>query len=42
VLKITKEHSDSMVQETGIEPSMTDEEIKSYLDAVIKESRTEA
>lgn len=41
VLKVVKERSDDMAQETGIEPSMTEQDVKTYLDNVIKEIRTD-
>jgi hypothetical protein len=37
VLKIVKEHSDSMVEETGVQPSLTEDDMKEYLEMVIKE-----
>jgi hypothetical protein len=37
VLKVTKEHQDLMLNETGVESSLTDEDVKVYLDQVIKE-----
>jgi hypothetical protein len=41
VLKVIKERSESMVEETGIESSMTEEDVRLYLDRVIKEIRTD-
>jgi hypothetical protein len=41
VLKVVKENSESMVWKTGIEPSMTDEDVKRYLESVIKELNLE-
>jgi hypothetical protein len=37
VQRVVKENSESMVRESGIEPSMTDEDVKRYLETVIKE-----
>lgn len=41
VLKVVKDNSESMVRETGVESSMTDEDIKRYLEIVIKELNAE-
>jgi hypothetical protein len=37
VLKITKKHSDMMTQKTGVEASMTDNDIKEYMSIVMDE-----
>ena len=37
VLTIAKANSDAMTKETGIEPSLSDEDVKQYLDQVLKE-----
>ena len=37
VLTIAKKKSDLMEEETGIEPSMTENEIKDYIEIVTKE-----
>jgi hypothetical protein len=37
VLVFTKQVQDKMVEETGIEPSLTEDETKRYLEQVIKE-----
>jgi hypothetical protein len=37
VIKITKEKSDEMTEETGIQSSVTEDEMKHYLDNVLKE-----
>jgi hypothetical protein len=37
VLKIVKEHADSMVEETGVQPSLGEQDIKEYLDMVVNE-----
>ncbi len=40
VLAITKEHSDMMVEETGIQTSMTENEIKDYIKMIADEIQT--
>ncbi|HEU4821831.1 MAG TPA: hypothetical protein VFS97_00240 [Nitrososphaeraceae archaeon] len=40
VLKMTKEHADHMAQETGIKPSVTEDDMKQYLNNVLKEIST--
>jgi hypothetical protein len=40
VLAVTRKTSDKMEEETGIETSMTEEDMKQYLNAVLKEIRT--
>jgi hypothetical protein len=43
VLNIVKEHSDSMTEESGVQPSLTQDDMKEYLDMVVKEiKRTKA
>jgi hypothetical protein len=37
VLIIAKENSDSMAEETGVQPSLSEDEMKQYLEEVIKE-----
>jgi hypothetical protein len=37
VLTIAKENSDSMTEETGVQPSLSEDEMKQYLEEVIKE-----
>jgi hypothetical protein len=37
VLKIVKKNSDSMVEETGVQPSLGEQDIKEYLDMVVDE-----
>jgi hypothetical protein len=37
VLKIVKEQSDSMTQETGVQPSLSENDMKEYLDMVVNE-----
>jgi hypothetical protein len=37
VMIITKENRDNMIEETGVSPSLTEEDIKSYLDEVLQE-----
>jgi hypothetical protein len=37
VLTIAKENSDSMAEETGVQPSLSEDEMKQYLEEVIKE-----
>jgi hypothetical protein len=37
VLTFTKRNQDRMAEETGIQPSLTDEDVKAYLEQVIKE-----
>jgi len=37
VLVFTKQIQDRMVEETGIEPSLTEDETKQYLEQVIRE-----
>ena len=37
VLKIAKKHSDVMTQNTGVEASMTDTDIKEYMSMVMDE-----
>ena len=42
VLTIAKENSDVMTDETGVQPSLTEDEMKEYLDMVVNEiKRTE-
>jgi hypothetical protein len=37
VLKITKDNAQELIQQTGIEPTLTDREIKDYVDEVLQE-----
>jgi hypothetical protein len=37
VLAFTKQNQDRMTEETGIHPSLTDEDVKAYLEQVINE-----
>jgi polyhydroxyalkanoate synthesis regulator phasin len=37
VAKLVKEHSDKMVNEVGVEPNLSVEDAKQYLDEVMKE-----
>ena len=37
VIEFTKRNQDKMSEETGIQPSLTDEDVKAYLEQVIKE-----
>lgn len=37
VLKIVKEQSDNMTQETGVQPSLSENDMKEYLDMVVNE-----
>jgi hypothetical protein len=37
VIEFTKRNQDRMAEETGIQPSLTDEDVKAYLEQVIKE-----
>ena len=37
ILKITKEQQDVLTEQTGIEPSLTEDEVKEYLDTVLLE-----
>ena len=37
VLKIEKEQKEAMIQQTGVEPSLTEEDIKNYLAEVMDE-----
>jgi hypothetical protein len=37
VLKISKKNSDKIIEETGIEPSITDDDVKKYLNEVLQE-----
>jgi hypothetical protein len=37
VLTVTKQNQNRMAEETGIQPSLTDEDVKAYLEQVIKE-----
>ena len=37
VLAIAKKNSDMMIEDTGFEPSLSDDEMKQYLEEVIKE-----
>ena len=39
VMKVTKDYSDKMIQKTGVEPSLTDSDIKQYLEEVLTEVR---
>jgi hypothetical protein len=40
VLAVTRKTSDKMEEETGVEPSMTEEDMKRYVNEVSKEIRT--
>ena len=40
VLAVTRKTSDKMEEETGVEPSMTEEDMKRYVNEVLKEIRT--
>ncbi len=40
-LQIAKQHSDKMTEESGIQPSLADDEMKQYLGEVIKEIEKE-
>jgi hypothetical protein len=40
VLKMTKEHADQMAEETGVKPSVTEDDMKQYLSDVLKEIST--
>jgi hypothetical protein len=40
VLKMTKEHADQMTEETGVEPSVTEDDIKQYVNDVLEEIST--
>jgi hypothetical protein len=37
VIEFTRRNQDRMAEETGIQPSLTDEDVKTYLEQVIKE-----
>ena len=37
VLKVTKEYSDKMVEQTGVEPSFTENDVKQYMNEVLNE-----
>jgi Tfp pilus assembly PilM family ATPase len=37
VITLTKQNQESLVEESGIQPSLTEEGMKSYLQQVIKE-----
>ena len=37
VVEFTKRNQDRMTEETGIQPSLTDEDVKAYLEQVIRE-----
>jgi hypothetical protein len=37
VLTIAKKNSDIMTEDTGVQPSLSEDEMKQYLDEVIKE-----
>jgi len=37
VLTFTKRNQERMAEETGIQPSLTDEDVKEYLEQVIRE-----
>jgi Tfp pilus assembly PilM family ATPase len=37
VITLTKQNQESLVEESGIQPSLTEEDMKSYLQQVIKE-----
>ena len=41
VLVITKQNQDRMAEETGIQSSLTDEDVKEYLEQVIEEVKKE-
>jgi hypothetical protein len=40
VLTIAKKNSDNMIEETGVQPSLSEDDIKQYLSEVIKEIKT--
>jgi hypothetical protein len=37
VAKLVKEYSDNMISKTGVQPNLSEEDAKQYLDDVIKE-----
>jgi hypothetical protein len=37
VMKMTQNNASTLTAESGVEPSLTDDEIKSYLDNVLEE-----
>jgi hypothetical protein len=37
VLTIAKKNSDSMTEETGVQPSLSEDDMKRYLEEVLKE-----
>src|SRR5205807_2292038 len=37
VMEFTRQNQDRMAEETGIQPSLTDEDVKAYLEQVIRE-----
>jgi hypothetical protein len=37
VLTIAKKQSDNMTEETGVQPSLSDDDMKQYLEEVIRE-----
>ncbi|MGB6673625.1 MAG: hypothetical protein WBE34_14445 [Candidatus Nitrosopolaris sp.] len=41
VLTITKQNQDRMAEETGIQSSLTDEDVKDYLGQVLEEVKKE-
>jgi hypothetical protein len=41
VLKMTKEHADQMTEETGVQPSVTEDDMKQYVNDVLEEISTD-
>jgi DNA-binding SARP family transcriptional activator len=39
VISLTKRNQDRMMEETGIQPSLTEDDMKQYLEQVIREVR---
>lgn len=40
VIKISKDNASKLAEQSGVEPSLTDSEMKSYLNEVIAEIKT--
>jgi hypothetical protein len=40
VLKVTKEQQEILTEQTGVEPSLSEDELKKYLEKVLQEVKT--
>lgn len=42
MLKVAKKTSETLEQETGVEPSMTEDDMKDYMDIVMQEMKAKS